>query len=79
MYYASRRLSTVEKNYSTTKREALGMIYSINKFRHHLLGRKFTFHVDHSAPLYLVNKQALTGRLARWILLLQEFDFQIQH
>ena len=55
------------------------MIYSITKFRHYLLGRKFTFHVDHSALLYLVNKQALTGRLARWMLLLQEFDFQIQH
>ena len=35
--------------------------------------------VDRSALLYLVNKQALTGRLARWMLLLQEFDFQIQH
>ena len=79
VYYASRRLSTAEKNYSTTEREALGMIYSINKFRHYLLGRKFTFHVDHSALLYLVNKQALTGRLARWMLLLQKFDFQIQH
>ena len=56
VYYASRRLSTAEKNYSTTEREALGMIYSINKFRHYLLGRKFTFHVDHSALLYLVNK-----------------------
>ena len=79
VYYASQWLSTAEKNYSTTEREALGMIYSINKFRHYLLGRKFTFHVDHSALLYLVNKQALTGRLARWMLLLQEFDFQIQH
>ena len=79
VYYASRRLSTAEKNYSTTEGEALGMIYSINKFWRYLLGRKFTFHVDHSALLYLVNKQALTGRLARWLLLLQEFDFQIQH
>ena len=55
------------------------MIYSISKFRHYLLGRKFTFHVDHSTLLYLVNKQALTGRLARWMLLLQEFDIDIHH
>ena len=79
VYYTSRRLSQAEKNYSTTEKEALGMIYSISKFRHYLLGRKFTFHVDHSALLYLVNKQALTGRLARWMLLLQEFDFDIHH
>ena len=55
------------------------MTYNINKFWHYLLGRKFTFHVNHSALLYLVNKQALTDRLARWMLMLQEFDFQIQH
>ena len=55
------------------------MIYSINKFRHYLLGKKFTFHVDHAALLYLISKQALIGKLARWMLLLQEFDFNIQH
>ena len=32
------------------------MIYNINKFWHYLLGRKFTFHVDHAALLYLVEK-----------------------
>ena len=55
------------------------MIYTISKFRHYLLGQKFTFHVDHAALLYLVEKQTLTGKLARWMLLLQEFDFTIQH
>ena len=79
VYYASRRLSTAKKNYSTIEHEALGMIYSITKFFHYLLGRKFTFQVDHSTLLYLVNKQSLTGRLARWLLILQELDFDIQH
>ena len=79
VYYTSRKLSTAERNYSTTEREALGMIYSVNKFRHYLLGKKFTFHVDHSALLYLVSKQELTGKLARWMLLLQEFEFDILH
>ena len=55
------------------------MVYSINKFRHYLLGKKFTFHVDHSALLYLVSKQELTGKLARWTLLLQEFELDILH
>ena len=60
-YYASQRLSTVEKNYSTIEREAFGMIYSIAKFQDYLLSRKFTFHVDHSELLYLVTKQLLTS------------------
>ena len=48
-------------------------------FRHYLLGKKFTFHVEYSALLYLVSKQELTGKLARWTLLLQEFEFDILH
>ena len=54
VYYSNWKLSTGERNYSTTEREALGMIYSINKFHHYLLGKKFTFHVDHVALLYLI-------------------------
>ena len=68
-----------ERNYSTTEGESLGMIYRINKFWHYLLGRRFTFHVNHAMLLYLVEKQALTGKLDRWMLLLQEFNFIIQH
>jgi hypothetical protein len=79
VYHASRRLSKAERNYSTTEREALGMIYSVTKFRHYLLSKRFTFHVDHSALLYLVSKASLTGKLARWTLLLQEYEFDIVH
>jgi hypothetical protein len=39
VYYTNRRLSKAQKNYSTTEREALGMIYSVTKFRHYLLGK----------------------------------------
>lgn len=77
MYDASRMLSNVEKNYSTIEREALGMIYYVNKFCHYLLGNKFVFHVDHQALVYLVNKPNLVGKLVRWMMLLQEFDFTI--
>ena len=69
VYYASHKLSTTERNYSTTEREALGIIYNSNKFWHYLLGRKFMFHVDHVTLLYLVEKHALTGKLAKWMLL----------
>jgi hypothetical protein len=79
VYYASRRLSKAEKNYSTTEREALGMIYSVTKFHHYLLGKRFTFHVDHSALVYLVSKASLTRKLARWTLIVQEYEFDIVH
>ena len=65
VYYPSRKLSKAEQNYSTTEREALGMVNNVTKYRHYLLGRKFSFHIDHSALLYLVSKASLIGIIAR--------------
>jgi hypothetical protein len=75
----SQWLSKEERNYLTKEREAVGMIYNVTKFRHYLLGKQFTFHVDHLALVYLVSKASLTGKLARWTLLLQEYEFDIVH
>ena len=75
--YASRLLNSAGKNYTTTKREALAMVYALNKFRHYLLGNKFVFYVDHMALVHLVNKQQVSGRIARWLLLFLEYDFTV--
>jgi hypothetical protein len=32
------------------------MVYALHKFRHYMLGNKFTFFVDHTTLVYLVNK-----------------------
>ena len=76
IHYASQFLNNVEKNYSTTEHEALAMIYSVGKFRHYLLANHFVFYVDHQALLYLVNQPVVSGRIAKWMLLLQEYDFE---
>ena len=34
-------------------------------------------YTDHSALKYLVNKPMLGGKICRWILLFQEFDFEV--
>ena len=77
IYYASRLLNSVEKNYSTTEREALGIIYSVGEFRHYILANHFVFYVDHQALIYLVNRPVVSGKIARWMLLLQEYDFEV--
>ncbi|KAL3694641.1 hypothetical protein R1sor_008292 [Riccia sorocarpa] len=77
IYYASRQLSKSEKDFTTTERECLGMVYSCKKFRHYLLGYEFVFYVDHYALQHLVKKADLSGRIARWILLLQEFNYKV--
>ena len=77
IYYASWQLVATQCNYTTTEREAMGMVYSVQKFRHYLLGYSFVFHVDHDALKYMINKPQLSGQIARWVLLVQEFNLTI--
>ena len=77
MYYASRQMSPAERKYTTTEQEALVVVYASKKFRHYLLGYRIIFHTDHDSLKYLVNNPDLSGRIARWILLLQEFNYKV--
>ena len=77
IYFSSRKLSTTENNYTTTEREGLAMVYALQKFRHYLLGSNFKMYTDHSALKYLVNKPLLGGRICRWVLLFQEYNFEV--
>jgi hypothetical protein len=47
IYYASRSMNNVEKNYTTTKKQTLLMIYVVKKFKHYLLGNSFICFVNH--------------------------------
>ena len=67
--FASRRLSKVEKNYSTTEREGLAMVYVLQKYRNCLLGGHFKMYTDHSMLKYLVNKLVLWGHICKWLFL----------
>jgi hypothetical protein len=75
--FARRKLSSAERNYTTTEREGLAMVYALQKFRHYLLGSHFKMFTDHSTLKYLVNKPVLGGNICRWLLLFQEYDFEI--
>jgi hypothetical protein len=46
--FSSRKLSTIEINYTTTETEGLAMVYALQKFHHYLLGGHFKMLIDHS-------------------------------
>ena len=76
--YGSRSLTPRERNYATTEKEALAIHYGTQYFRLYLLGRKFTIVTDHNALRWL-NTIEPKGRLARWLMDLQEFEFSVHH
>ena len=78
VYYASKTMSSAEKNYTTTQREALAIVYACKKFRHYVLGYHTTFITDHDCLKFLANQTDLSRRLACWMLLLQEYDFEVK-
>lgn len=41
------------------------------------MGPHFKFFIDHSTLHYLVNKLVLWGRICQWLLLFQEFEFEV--
>ncbi|XP_019157953.1 PREDICTED: uncharacterized protein LOC109154677 [Ipomoea nil] len=79
IYYASRTLNDAQKNYSTTEKELLAIVFALEKFRSYLLGTKVIVYSDHAALRYLMKKQEAKPRLIRWILLLSEFDVEIKN
>lgn len=77
--YASRVLNRSERNYDVTKREMLAVIYGLKNFRQYLLGRAFILRTDHSALQWMRNTPEPMGQLARWITLLEQYNFTIEH
>ncbi|CAN0843672.1 Transposon Tf2-9 polyprotein [Linum grandiflorum] len=77
IYYASKSLNDAQRNYTTTEKELLAMVFAVDKFRSYLVLSRTTVFTGHAAIRYLMTKPNAKPRLIRWILLLQEFDLEI--
>jgi hypothetical protein len=53
-------------------------VFALDKFQSYLLGSKVIVYSDHAALRYLFSQKDAKSRLIQWILLLQEFDIEIQ-
>jgi len=59
--------------------ECYAAILSITKYRAYVDGMPFKVITDHGSLKWLMSQKDLSGRLARWSLKLQAFDFTIEH
>lgn len=77
--YASRLLTDNERKFTTTEKECLALVWAVRKFRPYIEGYKFVAISDHQALKWLMGLDRPSGRLARWVLELQQHDFTIQY
>ena len=77
--YWSRQLSKPERNYSTIEREALVAVAAIKEFYPYLYGFSFTLVTDHNPVTALKGLNDVGGRLARWMMYLQQFQLKIEY
>ena len=76
--YASKTLSKSQKRYCTTYRKLLALVLFVKHFRHYLCGRRFVVRTD-SALTWLLSFHEPERMLARWISVLNTYDFSIIH
>ena len=78
--YASRSLTNVERRYSQTEKEALGLVWACERFHPYLYGNKFELITDHK-PLEMIysKNSSPPARIQRWVLRLQSYDFVVKY
>jgi RNase H-like domain found in reverse transcriptase/Reverse transcriptase (RNA-dependent DNA polymerase) len=77
--YMSRKLHAAEKNYTVHERELLAVVDALREWRPYFLGHKFVLKTDHRLLQHLQTQPQLSRRQARWVLFLQEYDFEWEH
>ena len=55
--YVSKTLNEAQRNYTTTEKELLAIVFALDKFRAYLVGSFIVVFIDHSALKYLLTKQ----------------------
>ncbi|XP_005093140.1 uncharacterized protein K02A2.6-like [Aplysia californica] len=80
----SKTLTQTQRRYSQIQKEALAIIFGLNKFHQFLYGRRFILVTDHKPLIALFGPTkpipALAeNRLARWALTLSQYDHSIEY
>ncbi|CAM6082514.1 unnamed protein product [Calypogeia fissa] len=77
--YASRSNNNAEAKYGSYEGESLAVVWVVAHFRCYLFGNPFTLITDHQPLKWLMESDKLTGKLAKWALILQEYEFTVVH
>ena len=79
--FASKAFSVPEKKLDNDRKGSIcgGLGYAIFSPTVYVYGRKATIYTDHKALKWLRDIKHPNGKLTRWILKLEEYDYTIEH
>lgn len=77
--YYSRQTTREEEFWHSYELETMAVVFSLQRFRVYLLGLEFKVITDCSALRATLTKRDLLPKVARWWLILQEFNFTIEY
>ncbi|EZG54628.1 Gag-pol polyprotein [Gregarina niphandrodes] len=75
--FGSKKLDECQQRWDTRERELYGVRFFVERWQDYFCAAPFTITTDHQNLLYLAN--STKGKLARWSLFLQLFDFKIEY
>jgi hypothetical protein len=76
---ASRSLKAAEKNYSICEIELLAIQFALLRLRYFVANTPLTIRTDHKALSFMMKCRLLNARLTRWILAIQDYNFEIEY
>jgi hypothetical protein len=74
-----RTSNAAERNFSTTEKECLAIVWAILQLLPYLEGKKILIRKDYRSLRWVLNLSNEQGHLARWRLRLLEFDFEVEY
>ena len=80
MAFTSRKTTDAEVIYTVTERECLAMVHALRKSRCYLHGEPdLIVETDHLSLKWLMSLKEPRGRLARWMVEVQDFEFEVKY
>ncbi|KAM9887128.1 hypothetical protein OXX69_013418, partial [Metschnikowia pulcherrima] len=77
--FESRKFKGAELNYDVREKEFLAIIHALKKWRHYLLDKPFVLYTDHHSLQFVLTQKTPSGRIARWLDVLAEYNFEIRY